>query len=305
MEYPTRSEIPGQMMCVLPTVGGLASARIDRFAFMDTVSVGGGSASVAGQEDPSGERWATILEIHLEEVSILGQVTIDQIVLRLASSQAWTLDTRERSAAGTRMEGLRLQGRPVRVRFDDTLEGASHDSLVRAIEVEDHRLMIDGNVIVIPGFGKVRLADLSRKDDQVHVTMCSFEGDSAGFRGRVDLASGTLNGYVLPAEERTIRRAVQHDVPVDRETVRMNEDELGEVMEALRTWAGTHPTPNEPFIFLMGKVLTPKEFLLEVAQRSKVGQVYLNSLAKLARQNHERPVQAVRRAVEANQPENE
>jgi hypothetical protein len=55
----------------------------------------------------------------------------------------------------------------------------------------------------------------------------------------------------------------------------------------------------------MGKVLTPKQFLLEVAQRSKVGLVYLNSLAKLARQNHERPVQAVRRAVEANQPENE
>ncbi len=291
-------------MCVLPPAGGVASAKIDHFAFGDIVRVGRGSANVVGEEDQAGERWATMLEVRLEEVSILGQVTIDQIVLRLVSSHPWESGTGTCSAAGTRMEGIRIQGRPVRARFDETLEGDSRNSLVRAIETEDHRLTIDGNMIAIPAIGKLRLADLSRKDDQVHVTMCSFEGRSVGFGGRVELASGTVNGYVLQAEEGPIRRVTQTDVSADREMVRMSEDEMVEVMEALRTWASTHPTPNEPFIFLMGKVMTPKEFLREVAQRSDVGLVYLNSLAKLARQNHERPVQAVRRAVEANQPEN-
>jgi hypothetical protein len=53
----------------------------------------------------------------------------------------------------------------------------------------------------------------------------------------------------------------------------------------------------------MGKVLTPKEFLLEAAQRTRIGVVYLNSLARQARRNGERPVDIIRRTVEANRPE--
>lgn len=92
-----------------------------------------------------------------------------------------------------------------------------------------------------------------------------------------------------------------------------DEDRAGPVIEALRAWAASHSTPDQPFFILMSdsrdrasetdppsRTLTPRQFLHEVEDRTELGTRFLRFVFGQADRYHIPAEAFVWRMVEAN-----
>jgi hypothetical protein len=291
--------IQSPVVCTIPAIGGESRTRASDLEFRNFLSIRSASASGYGRVNKE-ENWQSDLGVTIEGCNIFDVVHVEKIILRLESLHYHDGEKPLRDALGTRFEGLSIAGTPVRVLLDFTLGADGRrrvpDSLVVGIEPEPPGCRVDGNTIFIPGFGKIRLADAALTAEQMRVTMLTAEIEGP-FPARIALASGTLNGQMATKEEHRAERNL------DDATLRMGEEELEKVVLELRLWSNTHPAPTEPFLFFMGRTLTPVEFFAEVEKQSQIGVVFLNILVEESERSGKRPRDFIAKATEANRPE--
>jgi hypothetical protein len=77
-------------------------------------------------------------------------------------------------------------------------------------------------------------------------------------------------------------------------------DEAEAVLRGLQEWAFSHPHMHRPFLILMGRSFTPVEYYYEVAENEDFRSALFGFLDEQAERSHERPVDMILRAVEAN-----
>ena len=80
----------------------------------------------------------------------------------------------------------------------------------------------------------------------------------------------------------------------------MNPDEEGTVIRALEEWVFSHPHKDRPFLIFMGRSFTPVEYFHEVIDNPEFRSDLFRFLEEQAERSQERPVDMIRRAVEAN-----
>jgi hypothetical protein len=79
----------------------------------------------------------------------------------------------------------------------------------------------------------------------------------------------------------------------------MNEAEVAEVVEYLHRWvAGTDN--DGPFLVMMGRTMTPDEFVSEVENGTPFGDSFLRFIDEQARRCHTRPLHLVYQAIVAD-----
>jgi hypothetical protein len=212
-------DIPGGAAS-LSINGGYNSSRIENFRHRDIVSIGSGYSFVSGRRSVDGERFETVVTSVVENLNILGVVTAERIVARIASFHP-DQDGVEPfiTPMGTHFQGLRIGGREVRftsladsfkgletysgieckIRDDEdfqrqiipgkgwTEKGMMPLSLVRDLCWGDEEISPGVNFIEIPDFGVVHLAELIVSQQTRRLTMvrvqlgCAVDGEfSAG-----------------------------------------------------------------------------------------------------------------------------
>jgi hypothetical protein len=111
--------IPVQASSALPEAGGFGTSRVDGFNFRNIVSFSSANAVVAGSESPAGRNPTgpahdAVATVIVEGLNILGVVTADRIVARIASSHPF--DTNQPSSItpiGSYFENLRIAGHKI------------------------------------------------------------------------------------------------------------------------------------------------------------------------------------------------
>jgi hypothetical protein len=298
--------IPTEAICGIPSSGGLTRASQSDFLLDGILSVKTATAYATGGFDEDKRAWQSTVQVGVEGCNILDVVQADRITLILGSTYPERGGRPVRGAFGTAFEGFRIAGKSVRVELDGNLEqnGEARQipgSLATRIKADAPGVHIEGNRITIPQFGTVRIAESNITRAGIQVTMLGVELQAHVRPGRIDLATAMLNGHPRPVR-REIRPEVHRPQKESDEKLRMDEDELEEVLTELRLWVSSHPNPTEPFLFFMNETLSPTLFLAEVEERSRIGVVFLNILVDQAERSKQRPRQFIARAVEANQP---
>jgi hypothetical protein len=297
--------IPAQVICGIPSAGGLTRATLSDFRLDGILSFKNADAYATGGYDDDKHAWQSTVQVAVEGCNLLDVIQADRIQLILGSTYPERGGRPLRGAFGTTIEGLRIAGKPIRVELDPSFEqnGKTHitGSLITRIDADSPNVRLEGNRITIPHFGTLRVADAIVTREGVQVTMLGAELESLPKRGRIDLATGMLNGHPRPfqAELSDEKRRSRSD---SDERLRMDEEELEEVLTELRLWVSSHPNPAEPFLFFMNETLSPRQFLVEVEGKSRIGVVFLNILVDQAERSKQRPRQFIARAVEANRP---
>jgi hypothetical protein len=294
--------IPTQLVAGIPPAGGSSVAESKHLAARDVVFVSRGVASANGKGQPLEGGWESFVGVELERCRIFDRITLDHLTLRLRS--AFPRDSRwpRFEAFSSSIEGLSIDGNSIDVKLDGFIEYGNRrrfpGSLASEISSREAGLQIAGSTITIPQFGKVRVADVSVKRDRVRLVMLAVELDS-NIRGHLELASGNL-GYSVRDLGESLQERTEAPIP-EPPTVELDEYELEGCMAELRLWANNHPAPREPFLALMGRVLTPLEFLFEVEARSRIGNIFLVSLAEQFKDPADPPRKFIARSAEANQ----
>lgn len=80
----------------------------------------------------------------------------------------------------------------------------------------------------------------------------------------------------------------------------LDPDEVQIIIELLREWAYGHPRQDEPLLIQMGGTWTPREFYVEVAERTSFGEDFLKFLFVQAQRSNEKPSDCIQRTVKAN-----
>jgi hypothetical protein len=80
----------------------------------------------------------------------------------------------------------------------------------------------------------------------------------------------------------------------------MDSDEEGQLLRALEEWAFSHPQKDRPFLILMGRSYTPLEYFHELIDNKEFRSELFQFLSEQAERAHERPVDMIIRAIEAN-----
>lgn len=79
----------------------------------------------------------------------------------------------------------------------------------------------------------------------------------------------------------------------------MNDAEVAEILEYLHRWAAG--TANDgPFLVMMGRTMTPDEFVDEVEGKTPFGSAFLGYIDEQARRCHTRPLHLVYQAIVAD-----
>jgi len=157
------------------------------------------------------------------------------------------------------------------------------------------RVFCEGNRITIDGFGSIVLGELVVEPERCN--LCLVRTELKGFfSGRADLGILTIDN----ANARMPSTGISEKEDALPLSTNLDEEEEGEVVAELKDWVNTHPSKDAPFLFFMGRSLTPVEFFNEVEERTEFGLSFLRFLADQSKRFDERPRDAIRRAVDAN-----
>jgi len=108
--------IPVQASVALPESGGFGRATAERFDFHGILSFASAQAVVSGSFDPRGESFDAVATVTVTGLSILGVVTADRVVARIASSHAKDpAKGHSITPLGSSFENLQIAGCPVDV----------------------------------------------------------------------------------------------------------------------------------------------------------------------------------------------
>jgi hypothetical protein len=80
----------------------------------------------------------------------------------------------------------------------------------------------------------------------------------------------------------------------------MTSDEEESLLSALREWAFNHPHKDRPFRISMGRSFTPVEYFYEVTDNEEFRSKLFTFLEEQSERSHERPIDMIFRAIEAN-----
>jgi hypothetical protein len=220
----------------LAITGGYNSSRIENFRHRDILSIGSGHSMVSGRKSVDGERFETVVTSVIENLNILGIVTAERIVARVASFHP-DQDGAEPSISplGSYFQGLRVYGREVhytcltdsfrdpetckelstfssmekKIRGDDKLKGHILPdegweakgllplSLMRDLRLGDDEDCLPGNFIEIPDFGVVYLGELIVSQQTRRLTMLRVQLGCA-VDGEVSAADVEGDGHRVP-----------------------------------------------------------------------------------------------------------
>jgi hypothetical protein len=215
---PVDVPIGAQAATSLPTVGGFAHARVERFDVPRLVSFELGETHVAGswQEFNIVTTSATAV---LKRLSVLDFLTVDKVVSRLTGEYIDDPKNRESHiiALGSHFDNLRLGGFEVKVTLRHDLlvnsknfaelkdnlkgdkgtekvtsisDGAATCSLVEKIEVDPglkklRGFEVRGHILKVPHFGEIALAEVLAEPGTITLTMLRLQ------LGSPDGGSGT------------------------------------------------------------------------------------------------------------------
>jgi len=221
--HPAWCPIPAQASASLPTIGGQASAQVDKFHFQDFVSFKSAHTHISGKHRRD-DTYATHATTTIHGLNILGVVTADLIVSRLTSIHRPKEREGHITAEDSRFEGLRIKGEDVKVTlrhdllvkcktFADLTKGIASDSksgkiaesydkvaicsLVEKIETKLKGVDPKRHVIEVPNFGKIFLAEVFAESGTRTLTMLRLELGSPHV-GDFTAAETRTNGQPLP-----------------------------------------------------------------------------------------------------------
>ncbi len=115
IRQPFTELIPIQASVALPPGGGFGTSRVERFQFQNIFSVESISAVVAGSFSERDHTFDSLSTTTLEGFNVLGVVTADRIVSRIAVSHPKDGKPPSITPIGSHFENLRIAGRKVEV----------------------------------------------------------------------------------------------------------------------------------------------------------------------------------------------
>ena len=183
----------------LPISGGYSSTRVDNFSFKGILTASAIYTEVAGSYSAEKDSFGTSVTTTIEKFNLLNVVTADRIVARLTSrhpaSQATdAIVEAEIIPLGSHFENLRIAGQLIDVTLDvqTFCDNPTHSARCAAgIGTMQYGVLVGSlvksgcdNVIKVPQFGRVELAQIISKDRVLRLTMlqidlgCSIEGSA-------------------------------------------------------------------------------------------------------------------------------
>ncbi len=136
---PFNEIIPIQASLALPESGGFGVASVERFRFRGILSFESAEALVAGSYSPRDRTYDAVATVTITGLDLMGMVTADRVVARIASSHAADPDRGHSiTPLGSSFENLRIAG--YRVEADlatDTFTKFDSDAKVRAAYRQD------------------------------------------------------------------------------------------------------------------------------------------------------------------------
>jgi len=211
---PHSEYLEAQAPVSLPGTGGSSSAVVENFHFRNIVSFRRACSHATGAHNSESGAFNTLVTTHIEGFNILGVLTADRIVARLASKHfidppKGTNQIPDPSfpTLGSHIDNLRIAGHKIGLTLDlgplsewDTyakaLDGCHKrgtgyrlagptiiTSIFSKVETD---LPHDGNRIDFPEFGSIYLGELYMDADERRLTMirfelgCSYAGSGSG-----------------------------------------------------------------------------------------------------------------------------
>lgn len=125
---PLQQDVPIQTPISLSPSGGFGSAHSERYSFQDLVSFERAYTTVSGAINEDTKGFRTTVSATIEGLSILGVVTAERVVARIASESPSQEGEYEPTVtfAGSHFDGLKISGCPVEVVIDQHILHPEH-----------------------------------------------------------------------------------------------------------------------------------------------------------------------------------
>jgi hypothetical protein len=232
---PLNQIIAVQAGMSLPTTGGVGHARVDKYRFNDLVSFEAGYTFVSGSSEDN-KVYSTLVTATVENLNILGVVTADRVVARLASTHNIQDDEARITILGSSIENLRVAGCEVHIDMDndlflrlttfgairnefqsnpefrkiaadpfltgqrrDSIEpcGVAICSLVKDMKIDGSGLKRQGHALEVPEFGRIFIGEVIAEHSKRTVTMLRMDL-GCPVNGNVTAAQSIGNGRPYP-----------------------------------------------------------------------------------------------------------
>lgn len=212
--HPFEYLIEAQAPSALSPMGGYSSNRVENFRLKEILSFRAAYTQVAGSFIDKGGRqsWDTVVTSTVEDLKIMGIVTADFIVARLASSHGVNDPEPTILPLGSRIEGLRIAGIPVEVEWkvnaycdrgtytkarERSDQGTIATSIVESLSMKSSFLRPEGHTIVVPQFGKIVIGQLLIDGNARQITMLQVYPECA-VGAACAAGNGQTNGQPVP-----------------------------------------------------------------------------------------------------------
>jgi hypothetical protein len=172
LEKPCHKCIPTLAPVSLPAVGGVAMARSEAFTLDEIVTCSSAYTRVLGRQDAGDGAVSILITAVVEGLNLLEVVTARRVVAQVSISIPKENGPLEISLTGSRFEGLQLAGREYRPKLNPKLEWMTHDPKsghigCYAFEDAANPTKTCGQIVEIPGFGRITLGALRISGDSV------------------------------------------------------------------------------------------------------------------------------------------
>jgi hypothetical protein len=218
----------------VPLSGGEETTRETGLGFEGVLKIGQAESVVTGAYDANADCWKTTLAVTVRDLDILGgRLKADLLEARLTESFHAKDGERTFSIAGSRIDGLVIEGQPVDLNYYDrpflqtnwrkvVEDSGSDEKLQQRLENKDAGFrgrkspasllcslsmpgplangkasVHPGAQIVIPNFGRIWLAELFMTPDTWRLTMLRAKLGSPA-EGEFEIAEASANGHRYP-----------------------------------------------------------------------------------------------------------
>lgn len=115
---PFQDLIEVQAASALPPTGGYSASRAENFRYKEILSFRSATTLTIGSFSESKRKYSTLATTTIEGLNILGVITADRVVARLASAQPEEGGAPEVTIVGSHFENLQVAGCPLDVQPD-------------------------------------------------------------------------------------------------------------------------------------------------------------------------------------------
>jgi hypothetical protein len=194
----------------LPTTGGHGTSQVHNFGFQKFVSFKSGASYVSGSPGTEANSFTTLVTATVEGLNILDVITADRVVAKISCHHVVPAEEAQITVLGSHFENLRIAGCPVEVELDhelflklDTFQavrkeletnaefrkmaedpfqtgqtrkspnahGSVHCSLVKNMMMKCPGVKRRGNVLEVPHFGNLYVAEVVVEHSRRTLTM--------------------------------------------------------------------------------------------------------------------------------------